>query len=221
MRKQMANSKMELFFCNASNNRKLIPFANMFMTYGLIHVGIMIDEIMVNWGRSVLGNSFVIPWHDVFYDDYIFAIELINEDVVNLIKETFDNLKDYLTNKRDIKYIGTKKALVIIDRQLNAIAEESVRYIIDKNYSLVFQNCQNFINNITKKMGINVDTSGEVGKMLNIVKDKLNKFDFNFKETIFKKREDLDNYISNNNFMKFSKDERRLLLCFRNVYDYS
>ena len=220
MRRQMANSKIEIYFCNVSNNEKLKPFANAVMPYGLLHVGIMIDDMAIQWGRSVLGKSLVLPSNDVLYDDYIFAIEIENKEIWNLIKETFHNLSDYLTGDLDSQKMGTKKAFEIADRQLSIIAEQSVEYNTDKSYNLVFSNCQHFANKLLDKLNLTVDKSGLVGKVLKMTMDKLNRFDFSFKGKEFKKREDLDNYLSINDFSQFSKDERRILFCYRNVFDY-
>ena len=220
MRRQMANSKIEIYFCNVSNNEKLKPFANAVMPYGLLHVGIMIDDMAIQWGRSVLGKSLVLPSNDVLYDDYIFAIEIENKEIWNLIKETFHNLSDYLTGDLDSQKMGTKKAFEIADRQLSIIAEQSVEYNTDKSYNLVFSNCQHFANKLLDKLNLTVDKSGLVGKVLKMTMDKLNRFDFSFKGKEFKKREDLDKYLSINDFSQFSKDERRILFCYRNVFDY-
>ena len=220
MRRQMANSKIEIYFCNVSNNEKLKPFANAVMPYGLLHVGIMIDDMAIQWGRSVLGKSLVLPSNDVLYDDYIFAIEIENKEIWNLIKETFHNLPDYLTGDLDSQKMGTKKAFEIADRQLTIIAEQSVEYNTDKSYNLVFSNCQHFANKLLDKLNLTVDKSGLVGKVLKMTMDKLNRFDFSFKGKEFKKREDLDKYLSINDFSQFSKDERRILFCYRNVFDY-
>ena len=220
MRRQMANSKIEIYFCNVSNNEKLKPFANAVMPYGLLHVGIMIDDMAIQWGRSVLGKSLVLPSNDVLYDDYIFAIEIENKEIWNLIKETFHNLPDYLTGDLDSQKMGTKKAFEIADRQLSIIAEQSVEYNTDKSYNLVFSNCQHFANKLLDKLNLTVDKSGLVGKVLKMTMDKLNRFDFSFRGKEFKKREDLDKYLSINDFSQFSKDERRILFCYRNVFDY-
>ena len=220
MRRQMANSKIEIYFCNVSNNEKLKPFANAVMPYGLLHVGIMIDDMAIQWGRSVLGKSLVLPSNDVLYDDYIFAIEIENKEIWNLIKETFHNLPDYLTGNMDSQKMGTKKAFEIADRQLTIIAEQSVEYNTDKSYNLVFSNCQHFANKLLDKLNLTVDKSGLVGKVLKMTMDKLNRFDFSFKGKDFKTRADLDNYIRINDFRLFSKEERRVLFCYRNVFDY-
>ena len=220
IRKQMANSRLEIYFCNVSNDEKIKPLANATMPYGLLHVGILLDDVCIQWGRSIFGKSIINPSKTVIYDDYIFAIELENNIIWQLIKQTFMNLDDYLLNKKDINTLGTIKALEIAEKQLNAIAEESVKYNTDKNYNLVFQNCQHFANNLIKKLGLRVNLKGEAGKVLDKAMDKLNRFDFSFKGKDFKTREDLDNYIRINDFRLFAAEERRVLFCFRNVFDY-
>ena len=220
IRKQLANSRLEIYFCNVSDNQTIKPFANATQPYGLIHVGLLVDDVCIQWGRSILGKSVVNPSKDVIYNDYIFAIELENNEIWNLIRETFNNLDDYLTNKKDINSMGTIKALTIAEKQLDIIAHEAVNYNVNKNYNLVFKNCQRFADKIIKKMGLNVNKNGEAGEVLKMAMDKLNRFDFSFKGKDFKTRADLDNYIRINDFRLFSKEERRVLFCYRNVFDY-
>ena len=107
LKTQLANSRIEIYFCNVLDIQALKPFANAIMPFGLIHVGIKIDDLCIQWGRSIIGKSLVIPWPDVIYNDYIFAIELDNQKIWDLIKETFNNLKDYITKKKDYNQMGT------------------------------------------------------------------------------------------------------------------
>ena len=220
MKTELANSRIEIYFCNVLDNEALKKLANVVMPYGLIHVGIKIDDLCIQWGRSIIGKSLVIPWGDVIYNDYIFAIELENQEIWNLIKETFKNLKDYITNKKDYNQMGTVKAFQIADNQLKSIAEVSIKYNVKKDYNIVLKNCQHFANKIIKKLGFKVDQGGEVGEVLKMAMDKLNKFDFSFKGKDFKKREDLDKYIKINDFRQFSREERRVLFSYRNVFEY-
>lgn len=218
---ELANSRIEIYFCNVLNNQALKPLANAVMPYGLIHVGIKIDDLCIQWGRSIIGKSLVIPWGDVIHNDYIFAIELENREIWNLIKETFKNLKDYITNKKDYNQMGTVKAFQIADNQLKSIAEVSVNYNVKKDYDLVLENCQHFANAIIKKLGFTVYQEGEIGKVLKKVKDVLHPFDFSLTGIpAFKCRKDLDDYVLNNDFNKFSTEKRRVLFCFRNVFDF-
>jgi hypothetical protein len=69
-------------------------------------------------------------------------------------------------------------------------------------------------------LGLKVDTSGEVGKVLKKTKEKLNPFDFTFRGKEIKNRKDLDEYVLISDFSQFSKEERRVLFCYRNVYDF-
>ena len=220
IRKQLANSRLEIYFCNVSDNQTLKPFANATQPYGLIHVGLLVDDVCIQWGRSILGKSIVNPSKDVIYNDYIFAIELENTVIWNLIRETFNHLDEYLTNKKDVNTMETIKALEIANNQIDIIAHECVNYNVNKNYNLVFKNCQRFADKIIKKLGMTVNKNGEAGNVLSMAMDKLNRFDFSFKGKDFKTRADLDNYIRINDFRLFSKEERRVLFCYRNVFDY-
>ena len=220
IRTELANSRIELYFCNVFDSDTLKPFANGVMPYGLLHVGLLLDDVCIQWGRSVLGKSIVNPSSDVIWSDYIFAIELENQPIWNLIKETFTNLKDYLTNKKDYNKMGTIKALLIADTQLTIFAERGVKYNTQQNYNLVTKNCQHFAKRTIELLGLKVDTSGEVGKVLKEAKEKLNPFNFKFKEIEFKNRKDLDEFVLINDFSEFSKEERRVLFCYRNVYDF-
>ena len=88
------------------------------------------------------------------------------------------------------------------------------------DYNLVFENCQHFANKIIDQLGLKVNKNGEVGKVLERAKDELNPFTFEFKGTAFGTRKDFDDFILINEFNDFSPEERRLLLCYRNVFDY-
>ena len=217
---ELANSKIEIYFCNVSDNKALVPLANMTMPYGLLHVGLKVDDVIIQWGRSVLGNSVVNPSANVLHNDYIFAIELENTLIWSLIKETYTNLRDYITNKRDYNNMGTVQAFKIADDQLTIFAQQSVHYNVDKDYNLVTKNCQHFADGIIEKLGLTVKKDGLIGSVLKKAKEQLNKFTFEFDGVAFHNRQILDEYVLTHDFTKFSDDERKLLFCFRNVFDY-
>ena len=122
---ELAESKIELFFCNAVSGdpKALKVLANIAMPFGLLHTGLLIDDICIQWGRGLLGDSLVNPWKDVKYNDYIFAMELKNEQIWSLIKETYNNLIDYITSAKPYESMGTLKAFEIADTQLTQIAD--------------------------------------------------------------------------------------------------
>ena len=219
---EISESKIELYFCNAiSGNPKCLKcLANIAMTYGLVHTGLLIDDIVIQWGRGILGKSLINPSKNVRYNDYIYAIELDNKKIWDLINETYNNIEDYITNKKDYNEIGTLKAFNIANEQLDIIAEQVVYYNINKKYSLVFENCQHFVKSIMSKIELNINKDGEVGRVLKIVEDKGDNIDFIFKDKTFKTRRDLDEYVLDCNFEQLPKDQRKVLFCYRNVFEY-
>ena len=219
---ELAESKIEIYFCNAvgGDPKCLKCLANMVMPYGLTHTGLLIDDIVIQWGRGLLGKSLINPSKSAKYNDYIYAIELDNKKIWQLIKETYDNLEDYITNKRDYNKMGTLKAFEIADQQLDIIAEKCVYYNINKTYSLVFENCQHFVKEIINKINLKVNKEGEVGRVLKIVEDKCNNIDFIYNNNKFNTRRELDDYVLKCDFPQLPKDERKVLFCYRNVFEY-
>ena len=219
---ELAESRMEVYFCNViSPTRKFVKFwGDAVMKFGTLHVGILVDDICIQWGRGIFGESIVQPSKTVHHDDYIFAIELENLQVNDLISETFVNIKDYLTNKRNYENMGTVKAFEIIRQQLDGIAEISVLYNGTKNYNLIAENCQGFVKAVLKKIGLQLKKTGEVGKMYKLTEEKAEVFDFTYNNHTFKTRKDLDDFVLKCNFQNLPEDHRKLLYCFRNVFEY-
>ena len=219
---ELAESKLEIYFCNAmSGDRKTLKtLANIVMPFGLTHTGILVDDLCIQWGRGLLGKSLVNPSISAKYNDYIYAIELDNKEIWDLIKETFNNITDYICGRKNFENMGTLKAFYIADSQLDSIAEVCVDYNINKMYHLVFENCQHFVTKILNKLKLNVYKEGEVGRVLSIAEDKGDIIDFIYNGTKFKKRRELDEYVLQIDFNKLPIDHRRVLFCFRNVFEY-
>ena len=219
---ELSESRIEIFFCNAMDKgHEFIKFcAETVMTFGLIHTGILIDDVVIQWGRGMLGDSLIHPAKTVKYNDYIYAIELENREIWDLIKETFNNITDYIKGTKKYEEMGTLKAFKIADSQLDSIAESCVYYNINKNYSLVFENCQHFVKNILNKIKLRIIKDGEVGRILKIAQDKGDIIDFVYKDKKFNSRNELDDYILKCNFKQLPNDHRRLLFCYRNVFEY-
>jgi hypothetical protein len=116
--------------------------------------------------------------------------------------------------------MGTIKAFKIADNQLDSIAESCVYFNINKTYNLVLENCQSFVKNVLNKLKLKIIKDGEVGRILKIAQNEGDIIDFVYKDTVFKTRKELDNYILNCNFKQLPNDHRRLLFCYRNVFEY-
>lgn len=219
---ELSESRIEIYFCNAmEKGHDFLKFcADTIMTFGLVHTGLLIDDVVIQWGRGMLGDSLIHPAKNAKYNDYIYAIELENKKIWDLIKETYNNIEDYITGKRNYEEMGTIKAFIIADNQLDSIAESCVYFNINKTYSLYFDNCQHFIKNVLQKLNLKIIKDGEVGRILKIAQDKGDIIDFVYKDIVFRTRNELDNYILKCNFKKLPNDHRRLLFCYRNVFEY-
>lgn len=219
---ELADSRIELYICNVMGpGHEFIKFcADCFMTYGLVHVGILLDDICLQWGRGIFGESIVYPSKTVIHNDYIYAIELENKQIWDLIKETFNNLHDYISGRKKFEEMGILKAFEIADSQLDIIAEISTKYNVEKTYNIALENCQHFVKKIIKKLNLKVFTEGEVGRVLKIAEDKGDIIDFVYKDQIFNNRKELDDYITKCKFENLPNDHRRLLFCYNNVFDY-
>ena len=210
---KLAESKIEIYFCNAvSGDKKALKFlAGIAMPFGLLHVGLLIDDICVQWGRGILGDSLIEIRNNVKYKDYIFAIELKNEVIWSLIKETYNNLEDYITGKKPYENMGTIKAYEIANSQLDQIAETCIEFNKTKKYHLVFENCQHFVINILNKIKLKINKEGEIGKILNKANEVGDPFDFSFGGKVFSTRKDLDNFALETDFEKLPYDHKMVL----------
>ena len=219
---ELADSKIELYLCNAvgGDPKALKALAGVAMPYGLLHTGLLIDDICIQWGRGLMGLSLVEPWKDVKYNDYIFAMELKNEQIWSLIKETYNNLIDYITSAKPYESMGTLKAFEIADTQLTQIADTCTDYNKNKKYHLVFENCQHFVCNILDKIKLKAYKDGEVKKIFKIAKDKGNPFEFQYGDQVFKTRKDLDEFAMKIDFEHLPYDQRMVLFDFKNVFEY-
>lgn len=157
-------------------------------------------------GEGEIPESIVNPSKTVIYNDYIYAIELENKQIWNLIKETFNNLPDYITGRIKFEEMGTIKAFEIADSQLDIIDEICTEYNVEKTYNIDFENCQHFVKKIMKKLNLNAFNEGEVRRVLKIAKDKGDIIDFVYKNKIFNNRKELDDYIINCNFNSLPYD---------------
>lgn len=219
---QLAESRLEVFFCNVFDGNKVVRgFANSTMPYGLLHTGLLVDDIVIEWGRGLLGKSVVNPSIDVRWNDFIFTVELENKKIWECIRETYFNLQDYILNKKDYNQMGTLEAFKIADNQLDVIASVSVVFNTKCKYDLITQNCQNFVTEILKRINLSVNFNGEVGRVMDIAKVKLKPFDFDFYGHKISSRKELDDLVMKGLFFtKLGYDDRRILFSYKSTYEF-
>ena len=91
-------------------------------------------------------------------------------------------------------------------------------FILKLLYLLNFINL--FFDNFTNLYCKKVYKKGEVKKIIKIAQEKMIPFDFQFGETIFKKRKDLDEFVMKLDFKNLPYDQRMVLFDFKNVFEY-
>ena len=107
---------------------------------------------------------------------------------------------------------------IINEDELNKIAKKCVFYNKRKHYDPFSNNCQNFVNDILKEIDAPFDPKGELKKVIDkISQNGYSSFSFQGKE--FKSRREFDEYVKSINFRDLCIDDKKLLLCYKSLYD--
>lgn len=106
----------------------------------------------------------------------------------------------------------------INEDELNKIAKKCVFYNKRKHYDKYSNNCQNFVNDILKEIDAPFDPKGELKKVIDkISQNGYSSFSFQGRE--FKSRREFDEYVKSINFKDLCIDDKKLLLCYKSLYD--
>ena len=106
----------------------------------------------------------------------------------------------------------------INEDELNKIAKKCVFYNKRKHYNPFSNNCQNFVNDILNEINAPFNPSGELKKVIDkISQNGYSSFSFQGKE--FKSRREFDEYVKSINFKDLCIDDKKLLLCYKSLYD--
>ncbi|CAG8454079.1 15500_t:CDS:1 [Dentiscutata heterogama] len=229
-----------LFISKLSNGRSDSPYLRFLgkhvlrNKYGMFHVGLEVDGIVLDWGTGDAGPHLIYPkiYVNRIYDkiayirvnyDSNFSREFnqstnrfsqfwnilchIFSDSLSIISTMYRMLLTFVTN------IG-----VIPSQKLQIIAQKCVfwnRFIF---YDPLNRNCQHFIDEMLKALGLEFHPEGEFKKFLDRI---INYADdsFLFQEIEFLSRQDLDQY-ANQNWDKIQNIwDKKLLLCYSDMME--
>ena len=222
--------------CNFFDNR---------FPYGALHAGLMIDESIIQWGSGYLGNEIVFPSTDL--RSVLFSIEAENPKKAEKKRNFFTTLKVLATclvvgipimvyggpwgiflgkliATGGISY-GLYSAFTlswkikkINEDELDKIAKKCVFYNKLKFYDKFSTNCQKFVNDILKEINASFNPDGKLRDVIDQI-SKNGYSTFTYGETEFKSRREFDNYMKNINFKNLCDDDKKLLLCYKSLYD--
>lgn len=207
--------------------------------YGALHAGLMINETIIQWGKGPLGAEIIFPSTDL--RNILFSIEIESTKKRKEIKKLFAAIEAIAIGIPFMMYglllgglflgvIGGITSCVyyafslsweikkISEEELNKIAKKCVFYNRRMHYNAIRNNCQNFVNDILNEIDAPFNPSGELRKVI----DKISQngySSFSFKGKEFKLRREFDEYVKSINFRDLCIDDKKLLLCYKSLYD--
>ena len=116
-------------------------------------------------------------------------------------------------------YVLSWEIKKIDEDDLNKIAEKCVFYNKRKNYSMKKTHCQKFVKDILKAINAPFNPNGEIRYIIEYI-SKNGYSTFSYQGTEFKSRREFDNFVKNINFRNLYDDDKKLLLCYKSLYDF-
>ena len=221
-KKKLSESKFELILteCDASDTNFLFKsIINKIYDFGVLHSAISLDGTIIEWGRGPCGQDLVCPNLDII--SFLFSFEIKAKEDDNFFAIIWKKLKDaasFVLNFFSGGAYGRWSLGKANDSKLDKIAEVCVMYNKHKYYNPATNNCQHFVKMILKKIDSDFSFDGEFGKIIKDLETK-GKAEFSFKGKIFNTRKELDNYVKSINFSSLSKNDKKLLMCYKNTFD--
>lgn len=224
---------------------KIYNFFDKKFPYGALHAGLMVDETIIQWGRGKLGPEIVFPSTDL--RNILFSIEAESSIKKEKKKKLFYLLSSlalgtvvgipclmiggpFLTAVGGLAAVGGISSGIyyafklsweikeINEEELNKITKKCVLYNKRKIYDVRNNNCQKFVTDILDDIHAPFNPKGELKNLI----DKISQngyCEFIYKGNTFKSRREFDNYIKTINFNDLSDDDKKLLLCYKTLYD--
>ncbi|PKY60292.1 hypothetical protein RhiirA4_518073 [Rhizophagus irregularis] len=232
---KLTNSMLYLFIEKLSSNRSDSSFLRFVANsvfknkYGMFHVGLEIDGIVLEWGTGDAGPHLIYPRINTNKIYEKIAHIRVNYDS-NFSREFNHSTNTFLQNWRHhmqnfisviknyiIKLLNfVLKIGVVPSNKLQIIAQKCVYWNRNYDYDPLNRNCQHFINEILEALNLKFNPEGEFKKFL----DRIVKYAddrFLFQEIEFLSRQDLDQFADQNWNMITNSWDKKLLLCYSDM----
>ncbi|CAG8612335.1 11581_t:CDS:1 [Ambispora leptoticha] len=201
------------------------------MKYGIFHVGLEIDGVIIEWGCGPAGQSIVYPRVDE--RRMLAYIRLnykrMNRDsvIMSACNKNISNIINNLGIGCIITFVLELLGLIyrffyhlgnIKEDKLKIIAERCVYYNKTHNYHFLRNNCQHFLDQILIAIGLEFKPEGEFKKFMDRIKYKGDGA-FRFKDAVFKSRMELDRYADAHWNSLDNEWDKKLLICFSDMME--
>ncbi|CAG8521233.1 uncharacterized protein OCT59_006117 [Rhizophagus irregularis] len=201
-----------LFISKLSDNRSDSPFLRFLANslfknkYGMFHVGLEINGIILEWGTGDAGPHLIYPRVNT---------DRLYEKIAHIRVSYFSQEFNLLDAMRKLLFFEPNIG-VVPSKKLQIIAQKCVNWNKNFYYSPLSRNCQHFIDEMLEALDLKFNPEGEFEKFLDrIIKNTDDRFLFQEKQ--FFSRQDLDQF-ANQNWMKISNFwDQRLLLCYSDM----
>lgn len=220
---KLSEHKFELILteCMASDFKNILfkQFVNTVYTFGGLHSALSLDGTIIEWGRGPCGDSLVCPTMDL--KRFLFAFEVkAREDkgffamIGEKISAAVTNILDFFTGGEYGRWsVGRAN-----EKKLDKIAKICVMFNRSRYYNPVTLNCQHFVECILNQIDSDFSFEGNINSLIYKLKYE-GKVDFYFNGREFRTRKELDDYVKTINFSALCKNDKKLLMCYKNTFD--
>ncbi|CAG8521213.1 8290_t:CDS:2 [Rhizophagus irregularis] len=205
----------DLLSDNRSDNSFLRYLANSLFRnkYGMFHVGLEIDGIVLEWGTGDAGPHLIYPRINTNRLYEKIAHIRINYDS-NFDREFIFTSNIFLQNWK--YHLHNFLIGIMPSNKLQIIAQKCVNWNKNFYYNPVNRNCQRFIEEILETLGLKFNPEGEFKRFLDrIVEYADDRFLFEDRE--FLSRQELDQFTDQNWDKITNVWDKKLLLCYSNM----
>ncbi|CAG8521272.1 uncharacterized protein OCT59_006119 [Rhizophagus irregularis] len=241
-RREADKFNVYLFIEKLSDNRSDSSFLRFLANYvfknkyGMFHVGLEIDGIVLEWGTGDAGPHLIYPrintnkiyekiahirinYDSNFSQEFNHSTNTFLQDWQHYMQNLFSTIINFM---RMLLYFVLKIG-VVPSNKLQIIAQKCVYWNRNYYYDPLNRNCQHFINEILETLNLKFNPKGEFKKFLDrIVQYADDRYLFQRRE--FLSRQDLDQFADQNWNMITNSWDKRLLLCYsdmmNNMYEY-
>ena len=202
--------RLYLFELRTPVSRFFSKFSKLFaFKYGPLHAAIQVGDMMLQWGT----DSLVIP------DKYDPADQLFQTDVkertcvAQVAAEVRPQAMQAIQDSNSQKQIDLQFDLTVgVEDMLNKIKKVVVQYNRYRYYNVVMCNCQTFVNDVMKAIGVKNIPQNLTGKLKEYF-EKLTKEKSKFIPVDISTHEELDEFVKSIELSTTSQHDKEYLLC--------
>jgi hypothetical protein len=231
-RRRATEFDVRIFFTRIeglNTNNIATGLAGRIATYGPVHVGLVISGTPLHWNTNSLVSCVVDPkpllsYSRVYlgrmrYDENMFE-RVIKESKVSTVQQAENYYQRLVQMHYDTKREAFMKLGQFATDKLRKIAQTCVLYNKTKTYHLLTCNCQTFVDDILKAIGMEFKPEDEFKLFMERIRTSdSNNGSFIYINQNFKSRKEFDRYVDENWKTETSIWNKRLLIQYSDLME--